>query len=139
MSNSVSQEVTEAPCQFLTIHYNPAAHPRQISLLDTNGQQILYTLIPSNQDSSVQAVPQQQSNNIPMIPNATKISSNANVCCICGSHAVAKCTYGISRGTPCARLLCLSHICELPGANGGRYPHCPEHYQYIQQNKCNVM
>ncbi|CAF3772751.1 unnamed protein product [Rotaria sordida] len=139
MSNSISQEVTPSQGQFLTIHYNPAVHPKQISLLDTDGQQILYTLIPSNQDIPVQAVPQQQPNHIPTIPNAMNIPHNANVCCICGSHAIAKCTFGISRGTPCGRLLCLSHVCELPGVNGGRYPHCPEHYRYIQQNKCNVM
>ncbi|CAF2828685.1 unnamed protein product [Rotaria sp. Silwood2] len=139
MSNSTSQEITAAQCQFLTIPYNPAAHPRQISLLDTNGQQILYTLIESNQDSSVQVASQLQRNNITATSSATHISPNMNACCICNSHAVAKCSYGISSGRPCGRLLCLSHIYELPSANGGRYPHCPEHYQHIQQNKCHVM
>jgi hypothetical protein len=138
-SNLISQEFAAAPSQFLTVSYNPAAHPRQISLLDANGQPIQYTLIPSNQDIPVRTVPQLQPNNIAAMPIAMNIPSNANACCVCGNHAVTKCSYGISRGTPCGRLLCLSHVMELSGANGGRYPHCPEHFQQIQQNKCNVM
>jgi len=129
-SNLMSQELPSPQFQFLTVSYNPAVHPRQISLLDANGQPIQYTLIPSNPNIPVQIAPQLQPHNIP---------PNANACCACGSHAVSKCTYGISSGRPCGRLLCLSHINELPGANGGRYPHCPEHYQHIQQNKCNIM
>jgi hypothetical protein len=138
-SNLISPELAATPAQFLTVSYNPAAHPRQISLLDANGQPIQYTLIPSNQHIPVQTIPQLQSNNIAAMPIAMSIPSNANACCVCGSFAVTKCSYGISRGVPCGRLLCLSHVMELPGMNGGRYPHCPEHFQQIQQNKCNVM
>lgn len=133
MSNSTSLsngDKVSGQSQFLTVPYNPCAHPRQISLLDGNGQPIQYTLVLLNQSIPIQIVPQLQSNNIP---------HDANACIVCGSHAVAKCTYGISQGRPCGRLLCLSHVRELSGGNGGRYPHCPEHYQHIQENKCNLM
>lgn len=138
-SNLVSQEFPAAQSSFLTIPYNPAAHPKQISLLDINGQPIQYTLVPSNQGIPVQMVSQQQQNNIPVMPSTMNVPPNANACYICSSHAVTKCSYGISRGSPCGRLLCLSHTMELSGGNGGRYPHCPEHFQHIQQNKCNIM
>ncbi|CAF0962837.1 unnamed protein product [Didymodactylos carnosus] len=137
-SNLISQESAAAQSQFLTVAYNPAAHPRQISLLDTNGQPVQYTLIPSNQHISLQSAPQLQSYNMAAMP--MNVPPHANACSVCGSPAVDKCSYGISYGRPCSRLLCLSHIMELPGVRGGRYPHCPEHYQQIQQNKlCNVM
>lgn len=114
--------------QFLTISYNPVVHPKQISLLDTNGQPIQYTLIPSNQP-----IPSTQLYH-------TDVSSNANACSICGAQAVDKCWYGTVNGTPCGRLLCLTHIMELPSARGGRYPHCPEHYYFIKKNAlCNIL
>lgn len=119
--------------QFLTVAYNPAAHPRHISLLDASGQPILYALVPANQ-----AIPTQP-NHFAVRQNVMNIAPGANACSVCGNDAVAKCSYGISRGTPCGRLLCLAHVMELPGANGGRYPHCPEHFQHIQQNKCHIM
>lgn len=98
--------------QFLTITYNPCSHPNEIYLLDINGQPIAYRLIPSNN------------------PNML----NTNVCSICGGQAVDKCWYGTVNGTPCGRLLCLTHLMELPSARGGRYPHCPQHYHFIKTN-----
>ncbi|CAF0978725.1 unnamed protein product [Adineta ricciae] len=118
---------------FLTVPYNPAAHPRQITLLDQNGQPIQYTLIPTNQQISMPPA----HHSIP--PQAVQRPPDGNICCICGSIAATKCSYGISRGNPCGRLLCLAHVMELPGMNGGRYPHCPEHFHNVKQNQCNVM
>jgi hypothetical protein len=133
------QELTAPYSQFLTVSYNPAAHPKQITLLDANGQPVQYTLTPFNQNIPVQIASQLPPNNIPLMATAQNIPPNANVCFICGSQAVDKCSFGISHGRPCGRLLCLTHIIELSSAHGGRYPHCPEHYQHIQQNKCNIM
>ncbi|UJR10925.1 hypothetical protein I4U23_015110 [Adineta vaga] len=124
---------TTVQSSFLTIAYNPAAHPRQITLLDSNGQPIHYTLIPSQQNIPM------QSHHAIVPPNAMPILPDGNTCCICGSRAATKCSYGISRGQPCGRLLCLTHVMELPGMNGGRYPHCPEHFQHVKQNQCSVM
>ncbi|CAF3869325.1 unnamed protein product, partial [Adineta steineri] len=47
----ITPQIPAPQSSFLTIPYNPAAHPRQISLLDINGQPIQYTLIPSNQNT----------------------------------------------------------------------------------------
>lgn len=121
MSHQTQTEtVPQSTGQMLTFFYNPALHPRQISLLDANGQPVHYMLTPIH-------------------TNSPSNMSVGNGCCICGSQAVVKCSYGISRGHACGRLLCLTHNRELSGGNGGRYPHCPEHYQQIQQNKCSVM
>ncbi|CAF1141481.1 unnamed protein product [Adineta steineri] len=120
----ITPQIPVPQSSFLTIPYNPAAHPRQISLLDINGQPIQYTLIPSNQNT-----PHMEVNHM---------APDGNACSICGSVAAAKCWYGMTSGRPCNRLLCLTHVMELPSAHGGRYPHCPEHYQFIQQNKCSI-
>ena len=111
----------ESTVPMLTLSYNPAMHPQQISLLDVNGQPVQYTLTPVYPNRAVPSPP------------------HGNGCCICGSQAIFKCSYGISRGHACGRLLCLAHNMELSGGNGGRYPHCPEHYQHVQQNKCCLM
>jgi hypothetical protein len=138
MSDSTPSTVPPSS-QFLTVAYNPAVHPRQISLLDASGQPILYALVPANQATPTHITAPSQANHLAMRPSMMNTPPSANACSVCGSDAFAKCSYGISRGTPCGRLLCLAHVMELPGANGGRYPHCPEHFQHIQQKKCHVM
>lgn len=130
----VERSAASAPDQFLTVSYNPAAHPKQIFLLDTNGQPIQYMLIPPNQPIPPQMVSQQAQ------PYHTGAVPNANACSICGAEAVDKCWYGTVQGRPCGRLLCLTHLMELPSVHGGRYPHCPEHYHFIKKNAlCNVL
>ena len=131
-SNSISQGLSTAQSQFLSVSYNPAVHPRQISLLDANGQPIQYILIPANQ-----AI---QQHSTAGMPHLMHVQPSANACSICGAQAVDKCWYGTVNGRPCGRLLCLAHIMELPSARGGRYPHCPEHYDFIKKNAlCNVL
>lgn len=119
------------PIQFLTVSYNPSSHPKQICLLDPNGQSILYTLIPANQPISPSMVSQGGSHNIGVI-------QNRNVCFICGAQAVDKCGYGSHRGAPCGRLLCLAHIMEAPNGTGGRYFFCPEHFER-RKHECNIL
>ena len=127
-SNSISEKSVAAPCQLLTVFYNPAVHPRQISLLDANGQTIHYTLVRLNQGIPVQIPPQLEPEHNAVVPISMNIPPNANACCICGNYAVDKCSYGASRGKSCGRFLCLSPITEV-SYTGGRYPHCPEHFQ----------
>ena len=139
-SNSISQGLSTAQFQFLTVSYNPAVHPKQISLLDVNGQPIQYTLVPADQAIPPHMFPQAQPHSTTAMPNLMYAQPSANVCSICGAQAVDKCWYGTVNGRPCGRLLCLAHIMELPSAHGGRYPHCPEHYNFIKKNAlCNVL
>ena len=115
--------------QFLTVSYNPSSHPKQICLLDPNGQSILYTLIPGNQSISPSMFSQGGSHNIGAIQNRI-------VCFICGLPAVDKCGYESYGTAPCGRLLCLEHIMEMQIGNG-RWSVCPEHFE--QRCQCNIL
>jgi len=115
--------------QFLTVSYNPSSHPKQICLLDPNGQSILYTLIPGNQSISPSMFSQGGSHNIGAIQNRI-------VCFICGSPAVDKCGYISNGSAPCGRLLCLEHIMEMQIGNG-RWFYCPEHFKH--RRECNIL
>ena len=115
--------------QFLTVSYNPSSHPKQICLLDPNGQSILYTLIPGNQSISPSMFSQGGSHNIGAIQNRI-------VCFICGLPAVEKCGYESYGTAPCGRLLCLEHVMEMQIGNGRCFV-CPEHFE--QRCQCNIL
>ena len=86
LSHGIYPPSLASSSQLLTRAYNPAVHPRQMSLPVVSGQSLLYALVQTDPVVAAQAATQAQSSSTTAKSSTMKNLPKTSACSLCGSR-----------------------------------------------------